>query len=976
VENALAAVRRTFDYKLHTTISYPEAPVYRLQAELLEGVGKREEAAKAYEDAGNYYGWRNNFQTAVTLLEKARDLNPNSAQIYWDLSNAYYISSRSENYPFVKADVLVQSREAWEKGTSISLPDAENSWVYLCKSYIIDRLIVLTNNYHERLGLFWEAIAYVEHALLLHEADTFRWTFLAYAHRRLGNYSNALDAVQQALTQDEKNVGALDEYSIILANLGHFDEAMATIEKRLNLEANVAAEAVKSYILIHMGEKEKALDTIEKVLQSSPTEVWFRALHAFCNRILDHQSAAMEDYKVIWESYKENDLNNLFDSAWAAFYLGKVDQAIKMMQQALLDPLQDNSSAHVSLARFYFEKGDLPAAEKHLNLFTDHLSNLRQLNDFLEFDYPEIQKAYAGRADDPQIMAMLNQAVEKMEEKREELAQGKSPLEELQQRIAQYRDNAGNDDRVIVGMTAGLARLRCKQKDWNEAVTNYQFLQRYPTLFPEAKRGLAAIFKTLQNEGDALLKPPASQAPDPAGALACYSKLLSFEPFTEDKIQQSGLYVRMGLASLAIGDRTNMHQSFLNAFRVAREGTIPEPGEHLGLICSSLLTQVHLYWALEDEWRALANMPDTNEQIRLDINTARNTLQAFLHREYQLSSDTVSPSPIERLMLEIGEGLVPEDTSNNMPLVKDHIPAIRQQLYAHWGIVIPPIRVRDNARLADNEYLIMLDEIPFARTTVPLSMGFCLTPAEQLLQLGIPADDVKEATHPLDGSPCCWVAPDSWSIVTEHHIELWTDLLFFITVHMKALLLQHLAEFVRLQDIDALLEIWKASDLGIALIHAALPDNSTHLYLSMLLRALLKEQVPITAWEDILTGFCEASKSGSDFRDMLRTIRLRLQRFLPGNASDKTMVQLPAELEAKIIAWTNYQQNTWILTATPQEVWELLTAISSLVQPYNADCVLVVSHPELRWLVRQMLEMAFPALMVLSSEEILSSSKQ
>lgn len=969
-QKALEEIRLALEYRLHGTISYPEAPVYRLKAELLEREDKTLEAASAYQDAGNHFGWRNDFQTAVTLLEKARDLNGNSAQIYWDVANAYYMSCLLEDYPFVKPEPLEQSRVAWENGIRLGLPEAENSWIYLLKGFINDRMLLLSNNASERLGLLWESAAYVERALLLYEPEVFRWTYMGRYHRMLNNESNALDATQKALTYEKDNVGALDERGAILANVGRFEEAMEVLEKRLGIEASTWTEAVKAYVLMHMvGKLDDALVTIEKVVQSPISDVWFRALRALCYRMLDRLPDALEDYKALWERYKESDYNNLFDFAWAAFYLGKLDKAIDMMQQALSDPLQEKSPVHVSLARFYLEKRDFASAEKHLTLFVERLVNPRQLDDFFKFDYPEMQKAYAQTPDGPRIMALLDATRERLEARREQIARGKTPLEELTQRLEDYTRGGGIDARVIVGMHAGIARLKLEQKDGSGAAAEYQLLKDYTALFPEAFRGLAATFEMMQNEGDALLKPRVSgQTPDPAGALAHYNELLNLGLFAENRVQQSDLRARLGLASLAMGDAAAARQHFLSAFRLAREGALSEPGAHPGLLCSALLLDVDQYWALEDEWRAFADSSETDELLRLDINAARYALQQYLHQEYQLSSETVSTPVIERIILEVGEGLVPENASNDMPLVKEYIPALRQHMYERWGVILPFVRVRDNPQLEKNEYLILLDEIPLARASVPLSMAFCPSPLDQLQQLGIPLDDLKEAAHPLDGSPGCWVAQASWSRVDEHTIELWKDPFFFLSAHMSAFLLWRPDEFVSLQDIDALIEYWKQSDLGEALIRAALPDDNARRFLSQLLRALLKEQVPITAWEDILAVLSEAMLDKSDFQTTLYKLRLRLQQFLPGNASNKQLVEIPPDLEEKIGQSVSYQQPTWTLKADPQRIWELLSAIYTLVE--SRDCVLVVSRPDMRWFVRQLISMAFPALMVLSREEV------
>ena len=94
---------------------------------------------------------------------------------------------------------------------------------------------------------------------------------------------------------------------------------------------------------------------------------------------------------------------------------------------------------------------------------------------------------------------------------------------------------------------------------------------------------------------------------------------------------------------------------------------------------------------------------------------------------------------VEPLAIEVGLGLVElVEGAQDSPLLR-RISAIRKQLAADLGYLLPPVRVTDNLSLRSREYVISLKGVEIARYELP-----------QGCELAIPAG---AAEPPLDGQP-------------------------------------------------------------------------------------------------------------------------------------------------------------------------------------------------------------------------------
>src|SRR5690606_35184574 len=110
---------------------------------------------------------------------------------------------------------------------------------------------------------------------------------------------------------------------------------------------------------------------------------------------------------------------------------------------------------------------------------------------------------------------------------------------------------------------------------------------------------------------------------------------------------------------------------------------------------------------------------------------------------------------IDPIELEIGYSLIPLVDAEQGGDLLDRITMIRRQMALELGLVVPPIRIRDNMQISPNAYTIKVKGIEIGRGE--------LMPSHYLaMDSGSVTDRVEgiETSEPAFGLPALWVAEE------------------------------------------------------------------------------------------------------------------------------------------------------------------------------------------------------------------------
>jgi type III secretory pathway component EscV len=267
-------------------------------------------------------------------------------------------------------------------------------------------------------------------------------------------------------------------------------------------------------------------------------------------------------------------------------------------------------------------------------------------------------------------------------------------------------------------------------------------------------------------------------------------------------------------------------------------------------------------------------------------------------------------------------------------------------------------------------YVISLDEVPLLVGNAQADKAYCIADPAQLVGLGVPEEEIEEASEPVTLRPGCWLPRQYWDVAHAHQLPLWTDPLIFVIHHVEAVLRDNLAHFVGVQDVENMLESWSTTDEGRERIASALPDADARLRFARLLRALARERVPISDWRTILTAFQAAGPPTAELHDLVHTVRGALRASLPGNEPGARRLELPTALEDQIRPWVTTHAGKTFFALPPEDTQELLGEIRELLTENDAEqLVLVVQDGRTRPFVRRLVELEFPRIMVLAQDE-------
>ena len=209
---------------------------------------------------------------------------------------------------------------------------------------------------------------------------------------------------------------------------------------------------------------------------------------------------------------------------------------------------------------------------------------------------------------------------------------------------------------------------------------------------------------------------------------------------------------------------------------------------------------------------------------------------------------------VDPIELEISYGLMDLVDGARGGDLLDRVRALRRKVAMDLGLVIPPVRTRDDIDLPGNAYAIRVHGVPVARGEAPAGM---------VLVLGErPAGMPGQATvDPVFGMEASWV-PAELAGQAEAAGATVVDRASVMTAHLAEVVRANAARLLSRQDVKMLVDGVRQSDPVVAeeLTGAGL----TLAEVQTVLQALLDEQVPIRDLVRILEVLSERARTTRD----------------------------------------------------------------------------------------------------------------
>jgi flagellar biosynthesis protein FlhA len=322
---------------------------------------------------------------------------------------------------------------------------------------------------------------------------------------------------------------------------------------------------------------------------------------------------------------------------------------------------------------------------------------------------------------------------------------------------------------------------------------------------------------------------------------------------------------------------------------------------------------------------------------------------------------------VDPLGLEVGYGLIPLLDAAQGGTVLERIKALRRQMAQDLGIVVPPIRIRDNLQLPANTYRLLLRGEEIARSIVMPGQFLAMNP-------GTATEDIQgtATTEPAFGLPAFWIAENQRDRAQLLGYTV-VDGATVITTHISELVKQKAPELIGRMEVQQLLDALK--ETYPKLVEDLVPSVVPLGVIQKVIQNLLRERVPVRDLARILEATADAIGITRDPLTLTEYVRQHLGRSLTSpHLSDHNelgVLVLDPKLEQTIQAGIETTDRGSFLAIDPSKLQELLnritTGITNLLP--GAQPVLL-TNPVVRPHLRHLLERALPHLVVLSHSEV------
>jgi len=324
---------------------------------------------------------------------------------------------------------------------------------------------------------------------------------------------------------------------------------------------------------------------------------------------------------------------------------------------------------------------------------------------------------------------------------------------------------------------------------------------------------------------------------------------------------------------------------------------------------------------------------------------------------------------VEPVEMEFGYSLIPlVDESQGGKLI-NRVVIFRRQFAQDMGFVIPSIRMHDAAALGTNQYVIRIKGEEVARGEILVDYYLALEPAHPLGEV-----DGIETIEPAYGIPSRWILPENKEIAEIYGYSV-IDPLSVMLTHLSETVKKHVHELLTRAETIQLVENLKRT--APELVEETVPSQVNYATLEKVLRALLREGVPIRDLGTILETTADALGQGLNLDLAIEQVRAALSRTITHRFckdGQLRVVTLDGEVEKKIISSITRNEQGVYLALGPDLMQQIIAQLAEHTKKFNElsqTPVLLVSQV-IRGYFSRMITQFYPNLYVLAFNEITS----
>ena len=328
---------------------------------------------------------------------------------------------------------------------------------------------------------------------------------------------------------------------------------------------------------------------------------------------------------------------------------------------------------------------------------------------------------------------------------------------------------------------------------------------------------------------------------------------------------------------------------------------------------------------------------------------------------------------IDPMELEIGYRIIPLVDPNQGGDLFERVTMIRRQTALELGMVLPPIRIRDNMQLGPTSYLIKIKGVDVAQSEIMPNYFLAMDP-------GIVTEPIEgiPTTEPAFGLPAFWI-PETQRDVAEIAGYTVVDPPSVLATHLTEVIKAHAYELLGRQEVQSLINNVKENYNVV--VNELVPSLMSIGEIQKVLVNLLKEGIPIRNLVNILESLADYAPLTKDLELLTEYVRQSLARQITKMVqSDDGIVRvitLDPNLEQILLKVQKESKEIAGFTIDPRLIQRIYDRLTELIREITGTGYqpIILCSPTIRLVFRKLTERLSAKLMVLSFNEIIPEAE-
>lgn len=362
--------------------------------------------------------------------------------------------------------------------------------------------------------------------------------------------------------------------------------------------------------------------------------------------------------------------------------------------------------------------------------------------------------------------------------------------------------------------------------------------------------------------------------------------------------------------------------------------------------------------------RSQAIVREKEEELKAELTPEEESKPP----EEQPVEELLKIDPVE---IELGYALIALVDETQGGDVFKRITNIRRQLATELGIILPPVRVRDNLQLEAEEYVVKIRSNEIARNQLYPNLLLAMNP-------GTADGEVAglKVTEPVFGLPATWISfaeRENAEVMGYTVVESATVL----TTHLTELLRRNADKLLTRQDVRYLIDNLK-TDFP-QLVEELAADSFPVSSVQKVMQNLLKEGIPVRDLPIILESLLEYGKVTKNVDVLTEYVRHNLSETIKKLYQDQNgtihCIALAPQIESVMtnsLANSNQTAVVPSLGLAPEMIQNINSNLNNAIEEVsmNGHLPIVICSAQIRPYFARMIRNQFPMISVISYTEI------